>query len=246
MICAGCKRDLPIENFAKVKSKRRSRRCSGCKRRATTSIKRWHTKGRECTRCGLTVPCPEQITDYPWREIAICKPCISAKANARTAEWARWKRANDEEWANRQRAAALRWQARNPEMVRANNQRRYVRIKADAVRHEQLKGDQRMRHRLRQEKLGRPSKPLTAQTYVARYGSGVSRVKVVPVGPLLPMLREAVETVGKGVVADIAGVPERRLYEYLHRREANLSIISADKLCVYFGTPFSLLYGEHT
>jgi hypothetical protein len=248
MICQKCKRDVPIERFATTPKGRRARRCSGCKRHATTSVKRWHKKGRECARCGQTVPCPEQITDFPWRETAICKPCIKAKARARCAEWAREKVAADDEFRQRRIAASRRWQARNPDAVYAAERRRWDKVRADPERYARAKEDARMRYRLRRERAGSPSKPLSEATYLRLYGTGVSkaRSKLVPVEPLLPLLSAAVELHGEVAVARASGVPERRLFDLLHRRSRNVSIISADKLCVYLDHPFSLVYAEHT
>jgi hypothetical protein len=244
MICMTCKRDLPIERFAWTPKKRRSRRCSGCKRRATTSVKRWHEKGRKCSRCATTVPCPAQITDFPWRDAAVCKACIRAGDRDRQREWARVKRATDPDFRRRSAEASKRWQQANLARVYAAERERYRRIRQDPERHAAYKETIRMRYRLRREQDGAPVKPVSEKTYLKNYGTGVSKFKVVPIDPLLEMLREAVETIGEGAVADVSGIPARRLYDYLHRRQANVSIIAADKLCVYFGTPFSLVYGD--
>lgn len=244
MICQGCKQDLPIERFGRTaKSKRRSRRCSGCKRSATCNVKRWHKKGRECSRCGETRPCPEQITDFPWRP-GVCQPCIDAKARARTSEWARWKRKIDPEWRARQVAASIRWQHRHPDRVREANRQRFLSTVADAKRHERLKEDQRMRYRLKREREGKPAKPMSAAAYVARYGNGFGNSRKVPSEPLVEPLRRAVEEIGQTAFSDVSGVSPLRIHEIVNERTERISMVNADKLCTHLGIPFNFIYPD--
>lgn len=247
MTCLKCKRELPIERFAWTPAsdkspRRRSRRCSGCKRTATTSVKRWHKLGRECSRCGQTWPCPAAITDYPWRD-AICKACSKASERERQKLWSREKRANDPAFRRRQIDATLRWQARHPEYVVAAERARYERIKADPERWERHKEDARMRYRLRQERIGRPSKPVTSHTYIKRYGDP-HRGPRIDATPLRELLHEVLETSGLPGFAEEAGYS----FSFVHRvwmgRYKTLAVSDADALCVSLGMPLNLVYHE--
>lgn len=242
--CKTCKRELPASDFAKVKSGGRSRRCRHCKRRMTFNVKRWHKHGRECSRCGETRPCPDQITDFPWREIAICQPCIDAKARARTSEWARWKRRVDPEWRRRQIDAMLKWQAKHPEQVREINKRRYERAKSDPVRRERIRENARMNYRMNRERIGKPPKPLTAEVYERLYGAGFGRSKTVPIEPLASMLKQAIEDIDRHSLADVSGVSERRIYDIVNDKQNRISLVHADRFCVYFDVPFKVLYPD--
>jgi hypothetical protein len=245
MICLKCKRDLPIERFTRSrdKAKRRSRRCSGCKRSATCAVKRWHKQGRPCARCAQTVPCPEQITDYPWRD-GICKACQKAKTREFQREWARNRRAADPEYRRRQIAATLRWQKRNRAVVRIHEQRRYERMRADPERYARFKGDQRMRYRLRRERAGAAPPPLSVESYVERYGTGFGKAPTVPAEPLAPLLRSALAEVSEASFARESDVSPRRIRDIVSGVATRVSLVNADKLCVYLGLPFTLIYGD--
>lgn len=240
MICQTCKQDRPIRFFAKNKAdKRRSRRCSSCKRSATCKIRRWHKEGRECSRCGAFRECPAEITDYPWRP-AVCQTCQKAKANARTAAWARTKRATDPEWRQRQIEATLRWQERNPEKVAANHKRTYEMMMADPERHERRREDARMAYRLRREKAGKQHRPLTEEEYVKRYGHGFGQSPTVPVNEELRRLAlKEIETAESGWWWQ-----DRRLREVAAGTAENISLVTADRLCTRFGVPLNLIYPE--
>jgi ribosomal protein S25 len=236
MICTSCKQDKPVRFFAKPKKGRRSRRCSACKRTATCAVNRWHREGRECSRCERVRDCPAEITDYPWRP-AVCQICIRAKANERTAAWARDKRAQDPQWRRRQIEATLRWQGRNPEKVAEGHARRYAKMMADPERHEARKEDARMAHRLRQERKGRASKPVSEKRYVERYGTGYSSKLTIPVNDELRRL------VALEVDAYGNRESDKRVREIL-RGVDRISLVTADRICTALGVPLSLVYPE--
>lgn len=244
MICVKCDRELPIERFAwtsrTTKSpRRRSRRCSDCKRTATCNVKRWHKKGRDCSRCGQVRPCPAQITDFPWRP-AVCKDCIKAKERARQREWAAEKRANDPDFRRRQIDATIRWQQRNREYRLEAEKRRHRAIRSDPQRLARRREDQRMRYRMRREQAGNPTRPVSQKTYIKRYGRGSYTHDRVAVEPLMPLLlaRDPRE------LAESSGLNRSTIDRLLTGRNTDLMLPDADKLCVALGIPISLIYAQ--
>jgi hypothetical protein len=84
---------------------------------------------------------------------------------------------------------------------------------------------------------------LSQAEYVKRYGTGTSKTAVVPVGPLVAPLAAYMAEVPETAAAEIANTSPRRIAQIL-KGEGVVSVITADKLCVLLGLPFSLLYGE--
>ena len=236
MICMSCKRDQPIERFAKPrKTGRRSRRCSSCKKTATCAVKRWHAKGRDCSRCGQIRPCPAEITDFPWRP-AVCAACQKANERRRQAEWAAAKRASDPDFRRRQIDATLRWQKSHPEYVLNAERTRYAKIKADPERWARYKEDARMRYRLRQMRNGRTVRVLSEKTYMRKYGTGFGNGPSVPVTEeLLQLVRRTVERDGRH--------GDKRIYGILNGQK-RVSLVTADRLCAQYGMPLNLIYPE--
>jgi DnaJ-domain-containing protein 1 len=238
VICQSCKQERPIEWFAKPRGTgRRSRRCSSCKKWATCAVKRWHKKGRECSRCAQIRPCPEEITDFAWRP-AVCQECQKAKARERQAAWAREKRQNDPEFRRRQIATSRRWQERNPDYVTNAERRRYQAIKADPVRQARHREDARMRYRLRQMQQGRNPRMLSAKTYAKHYGTGFGAAATVEVADELRRL--TIRDVEQNGHRNI----DKRVREIASGQKTRISLVTADRLCVKYGLTLSLVYPE--
>jgi hypothetical protein len=238
VICMSCKKDRPIESFAKPRgTNRRARRCTSCKKTATCAVKRWHKRGRECSRCGEVRPCPDQITDYAWRP-AICAVCQRAAQRARQAEWARVKRANDDDFRRRQIEATRRWLDAHPDYKIEAERRRYRAIKADPARYERLKEDARMRYRLRQMAKGRDVRVLSAKTYAKRYGTGYGNAPTVEVNDELRRLAK------QDLALHGDRGTDKRVREIASGLKWRVSLMTADRLCVKYGIPLTLLFPD--
>lgn len=231
--------------------------CRACKHAEYQKHWRWHRVGRICPRCGERRACPEEIgEDYR----AVCSTCARERVRERQREWARVRRLNDPKFAERMREAARLYKQRHPEKTKEIEHRRYEQIRADPVKWERHKGDQRMRYRMRQERKGKPVKPVSKRVYVQRFGSGRhSFANTLPVAPLRTVIDAWLptevehqwttnehETTSAGVVqlAEIAGVSARRIGSILNGEQERVSLGVADALCVALNVPLASLYFE--
>jgi hypothetical protein len=77
---------------------------------------------------------------------------------------------------------------------------------------------------------------LSQETYDKRYGNGKSKRGSLPVGPIL------------GLLEDVDGDVLARMCETLHvhpdrlRKAERISVVTADRICVYLGMPMSLVF----
>lgn len=246
MICKTCRKDRPIDDFKRYsrESNSRATRCRHCRAASTRRVARWHENGRRCERCRKLKPCPGEITDIDRSNAGVCKACQRAKARNFQRNWSRDKRASDPDWRRRQIDATIRWQKRNRTYVLDADRRRYVRLRKDPKRVARFNEDARMRYRLLQERKGRQLPPLSEGAYARQYGTGYGRSTVVDAAPLLPLIQHHISMVGGLELARVSKVSIKALERVAKGVQDQISLVTADRLCVAFGLPLSLVYPE--
>jgi hypothetical protein len=138
-------------------------------------------------------------------------------------------------------AARERDLARN----RARN-REYRQRKHDAGQHKpnpRQAENARILLRLQREREGRPLPALSVPEYHERYGRGYGRSTQLPAAPLRPLIERALESESEVELGRRAAVADRRLREILTGKQ-NISLVTADRLCVALGFTLSVVYQE--
>jgi hypothetical protein len=101
----------------------------------------------------------------------------------------------------------------------------------------------RMRARLQAEREGRPLPALTPEEYRARFGTGFGGAERLPAEPLVPLVQRALESETETGLARRARVADKRVREILSGK-SNISLVTADRLCVALGSTLALVYDE--
>jgi hypothetical protein len=166
-------------------------------------------------------------------------------------------RQHQREWKERLRADPERYQAvlaverdRKRIWAKANHERKleqqrssYWRLRADPERWARWLETHRLAYRLQREREGRPLPALSAQEYRERYGRGYGRSTLLPAAPLRPLIERALESESEVELGRRAAVADRRLREILTGKR-NISLVTADRLCVALGFTLSVVYQE--
>lgn len=150
----------------------------------------------------------------------------------------RWYVAN----RDKHKEAARRYRETHRELVRERNRRWYQGLMADPERRQMRMELARMNGRLRAEKDGGPLKPVPIGIYRKRYGTGRGSAQTrVNAAPLRRLLREAPDL---NALADVTGLSASFLQRVAAGRYEAVSVPDADTICVAFGLPMRLIYGE--
>lgn len=160
------------------------------------------------------------------------KPENREIARQRSAEWYRMH--TD---LSLQRSAE--WYANNREAVLRHHRNADEREKRDPVRRAKRRENQRFSARLRAEQQGRPMAPVSEEVYVKRYGDGKSKAGSLPVAPILELLA-GFDELTAGRMCEELGIHRHRVLSSVDR----ISLVTADRICVYLGVPLSLVYQE--
>jgi hypothetical protein len=150
-----------------------------------------------------------------------------------------WYQANKE----RHRAKNLRWRLENPGRQREYQRRHYAKLRRNSKRWQEYLERNRLDERMRADRRGRPKRELTFEEYQARYGTGFGSATTVPAEPLRELVRRSVQIEGTMELADRAHVSDKRIREILSGHE-QISLVTADRLCVALGLPLSLVYQD--
>jgi hypothetical protein len=138
--------------------------------------------------------------------------------------------------------AARRYREANRELVRERNRDWYQRVMSDPARREERRELARMDERLRAMRQGEQVRPLPADVYRKLYGTGRgSQQARVSAEPLRELLSEAedLEALAEGV--DLSESFLRRVRDGYYDA---VSIPDADTICIAFGLPMTLIYGD--
>lgn len=212
-------------------------------RRARTAAReaRWRAEGRECARCHEVKRCPEEIGVHP--NAKVCDECKGESNRRRRREWSAKQRRTNPDFRRRQTAATKRWRDRHRDRHLEYAMAYYAWQKADPERWARHLEDARINYRKRQEAKGKPVRQMSDAEYVTRYGNGYGKSTRVPAAPLVPYVKHALAEFSENELALFAGVSQKRLHEIIDVEDKQISLITADRLCVAFDLPMSLVYG---
>jgi hypothetical protein len=158
----------------------------------------------------------------------------------RSRERARaWYRDNKE----RHLAQTRQWRVENPGRQQEYQRRHYAKLKRSTKRWQEYLERSRLDERMRADKRGRPKRELTLAQYRARYGNGFGASTTLPAEPLRELVARAVRSNGTEELAARAHVSDKRIREIL-AGSAQISLVTADRLCVALGMPLSLVYQD--
>jgi hypothetical protein len=104
-------------------------------------------------------------------------------------------------------------------------------------------GNSRMGLRLRREREGRPLPVLSAEEYTERYGRGYGNATRLPAAPLVPLVEQALKSESEVELAYRAQIADKRVREILDGKD-QISLVTADRLCVALGVALSFVYRE--
>lgn len=246
------------------------RRCEGCGKLKSVSAKQITPKGTVCTECRKARKREYALAYYAKHHDEITARMRANRASDRDgynerrrayyaenkdrylASQAAYRARPENREIARQRSAewyrahtelsierSAVWYRNNREAVKRHHEAAEEKTRRDPVRAAARREGQRFSARLRAEQKGRPMKPLSEAEYVKRYGDGKSRAGSLPVAPILELL-EGFDTVTAGRMCDELGIHRHRLLVGGER----ISVVTADRICVYLGVPLSLVYQE--
>jgi len=208
---------------------------------------------RRCCVCRETFPLESGFyirkrwddgrVDYDHR----CKPCHQRHTEAR-----RKRQMQDPQQAaliRRRRAAATRrWIRMNPEASRAAQKRYYDKVMADPRRRQEIRENERIRHRLARERAGTP---LTALRSASTAMMGHDELPRLPVGPLAEVIRRLVrreELAGNPepfeCVCRLADVEPRTAFAWLTGERRVMQFDVAERVLVALGLLWFDVWGE--
>lgn len=152
----------------------------------------------------------------------------------------------DEEFRERQDVYRKAWLERlraNPEKHAAYRKRQAARLREKLKNPENRlreNENQRISRRKKWEEQGRVLEPVSMETY--RKYNKTPRIEY-PIAPLLPFLEQWLTEHSQASLSRNSGVPERRIYDYMHIQK-NASMISIEKLCHAMGITLDLVYDQ--
>jgi hypothetical protein len=212
---------------------------------------------RKCRRCHRLVSAPEEIRPGG----LVCLECQKRRSRKRAKKWydahrqevidrsVAWKRAHPEKVREHRDAYLARvrsdpdWERRYVEGRRAAWREWKARKTEDKAWVEHRKALQREGHRAKRMEKGLPVREITPEKYVATYGTGYGQSTRVDSYPLKPFVEVFIRQFGENEFAELAGVSPRRLHAIIDEG-ANISLVTADRLCTFMGLPMSLLYED--
>lgn len=235
--------------------------CNECSRRLAKAggRRRYYAKRgiaddeRLCERCG-----------YPFKRqrSRLCQDCRTARDQAygrvyrathreEFVEYTRTYRERifsdpylAEQYRKASRERAAKYRAADPEHYREIERRVYAKRRADPKRWRKWLDEANERTRARKLARGEPIRVLTPKVYNQRNGESIYRR--LPIEPLMFNMREYLNGDERTMknLADAAGVPLRRVQGILNGEFRNVTVTTADRLCVGLEVPLSLVYPE--
>lgn len=212
---------------------------------------------RCCKRCHRKVTAPEEIKIGG----TICLECQKRRNRKRAKKWY-------DEHADEVIARSVAWKRAHPDKVREHRNAYLARVMADPewkrryyegrreawrewiARKRQdkqwdaaRKAQQRESHRAKRIEQGLPVREITPAEYQRRYGNGFGRATRVPSEPIKPFVEVFIRQFGENEFAELAGVSPRRLRAIVDEG-ANISLVTADRLCAFMELPMSFVYQE--
>ena len=213
-------------------------------RRARTAAReaRWREDGRECAQCHEIKRCPEEIGIHP--NAKVCETCKGETARRRRREWAAKQRKTNPEFRRRQTAATKRWRDRHREQHIEYATAYYAWMKADPERWQRHLEDARINYRKRREAQGKTVRQMSDAEYIKRYGTGFGVSTRVSAAPLVPFVKMWLSSMSEDELGKMAGVSHKRVREIVDDEAKQISLVTADRLCVAFQLPLSFVYQE--
>jgi transcriptional regulator with XRE-family HTH domain len=225
-----------------------------------------------CATCGrwrliVDFPC---YTREPFRLQGSCRLCTKLYRRKWVAEHAeqvkRTQRKHRELHLEEVRAREREYERKRREdpvtapIVREQRRQWLARLRADPERWAQLLADRRMDYRLRAEREGRKTREIREQTYANGNGAAPVKARLLPAAPIAELISEwtgafggialgghdyrtnAVAGAGLMQLAELCGVSERSLGDYVSGRRKTIQYPTADKICTALDTPITALY----